>query len=285
MSFIQRQRAIARRLSEYRLHYAEDSLLRLDDLESLNIPPEKRGQPYFLAYYSPEGLDYALHEYGIYRELEKRGFSDIRMQLDTEDPYQHRLALYAGEISEERLLHEVVMKRRKFNFDDRLCPSLAGHAFQFLAVEWVCLQNPQASFSQQKRPLPGQTHPGLGMGKFVMALIQISAERLGLDGVLTQPAWLHNAIMYKQAFHFLDPAHEGRLLAMQRDLVNPLGLQAASWALEKDLVLENKQPFRWFHADQLLPLHPLLKSWFKGLSYQIQTRQIQFQVHYQKKNA
>src|SRR5690554_7171923 len=87
-----------------------------------------------------------------------------------------------------------------------------------LNIHWLLMQNPQASFGPGRLPLPGQTHPGTGLGEQVMGLLRNSCRRLKLGGLVTVPAHFHNAMMYAGTYHYIDPNAEGALLALHRDL-------------------------------------------------------------------
>lgn len=207
MSAFSRRRAIARKLSPYLLQQVESESLSLAELDEMSS--ECRASPRFLGYYSHAGLEQALQAYGLYAELALLGFHQIVLVLNTEDPYEQRMALYEREISPDTLLYEMVVRRQALNFNQHMVPEmhfrdLCGRCFDFLDVEWLCLQNPQAQFSEARPRLPGQEHPGLGIGPLVMDLVQLAAERLNLAGVITIPAYFHNAVMYHPRFHYLE---------------------------------------------------------------------------------
>ncbi|PKL76589.1 MAG: hypothetical protein CVV27_09495 [Candidatus Melainabacteria bacterium HGW-Melainabacteria-1] len=280
MSALEQRRAIARRLSQYKLQYAEEEPLNPEDL-MLSLDGKSAGGERFLGYYSPEGLDYALRAYGVYQELSKRGFDKLVLHLDCRDPFAQRLSLFDGERDNQHLIHELLVRRRRLRFDAGLGPILADQSFEFLAVDWICLQNPRQSFDLAHPRLPGQTRPGLRMGALMMDLIRLSAERLELAGVSLIPAWLHNAVMYHPVCRFLVPAAEGRLQALIRDLVLPQGLADASWAVENGLVQENGMDFAWFHLDQVMALEPRLQGYFRSPDYQAQVKTARLSHHYQ----
>jgi hypothetical protein len=264
-----RFRWIARQLQPYQLQYAhEEELLTPSDLEALwdteNRPPQQ-----FLGYYSPKGLAYALKRYGVFRALAQRGFSEVELHLDLSQAYSQRLSIYDHHIDEAHLLHEMVVKRKRLHFHEHeRFPMLAGHHLTVMSLEWMCLQNPRIGFAHPYAGLPGQKHPGLGLGRWVASLLKISAQRLKLDGMMSVPSYAHNAAMYAPAFQFLDPVDEGRFQALMRDVVTPFGLHHAAWGVHLGYVYEDTQPFRWYHSEQFLPLCPALKAHFASAHYQ-----------------
>lgn len=259
---LSRRRAIARRLSPYVLRASTEAARSLTGPESTGL---------YLGYYSYNGIVQAFEAYGVYEALARLGFDQIQLQLYTADPFEHRLMLYDQEIKPERLLHEIVVRRRQLHFD--IADSrFDGQHFEMLGIEWICLQNPRQSFSDARPALPGQQHPGLGLGQLVLDLLQLTAERLGLDGIITIPAWFHNAVFYHTRFRYLCLSTEARLQALYRQLVRPLGLHRVAWAIEHQQICENGQPFEWFHEDMILPLAPTLKTGLMGAAVRRQVR-------------
>lgn len=261
-SSLSRRRAIARRLSPYILRASSESSRSLSDPQGAGL---------YLGYYSHSGIEQAFEAYGVYAALRQLGFGHIQLQLQTEDPFEHRLTLYDGAAEAQQLLHEIVVRRRRLNFDTT-DSRFGGQRFEMLGIEWICLQNPRRSFSDARPALPGQQHPGLGLGQLVLDLLQLTAERLGLDGLITIPAWFHNAVFYHTRFRYLSLQAEARLQALYRQLARPLGLHRTAWAIETAQVRENGQPFVWFHEDMILPLAPALKTGLMGTAVRRQIR-------------
>ena len=262
---------IARRLSTHRLTRLNDQGTELDNLNTLlHRSPDERGSLFFLGYYSRDGIYYALERYGIFEELRKRGFDDFILELDTHDPYRHRLVLYYEKKDDQHLLAEVVLKRKVITLNAPVVSHLSGKQYEVLQVEWLVLQNPQKAFTPERPRLPGQVYPGLGMGEMVVTLLMIVCWRLRLAGVLNVPEHFHNAYMYSSVFYYLNPEYNGRLKAMARDLLNKEKhhLAKVSWAVDFGCVRENGTPFQWFTAEQIIPIHKELKEYFRSAEYQ-----------------
>src|SRR5262249_34611670 len=113
----------------------------------------------------------------------------------------------------------------------------AGSIMELIAVEWLLLQNPRADFSRGKARLPGQEHPGLGIGREIMILLEIMNERLDREGLLVFPEYYHNGVLYNHGLKFFSPQMEGEMAALNRDL-SPLNLSEASWAVEQGMVYD-----------------------------------------------
>jgi hypothetical protein len=166
------------------------------------------------------------------------------------------------------MLGEVVVKRKYLTIYPPFPALIYGRNFEFVAVEWLCMQNPQANFTPDRPRLPGQTYPGLGIGEMVMEILAIMAGRLRTAGLLNTPEHFHNAQMYSAQFKFIDPLHEAKRLAIVRDLLSQYSLSQISWAIEMGCVLENDTPFSWAASEQIIALDRDLKDYIGSRDYQ-----------------
>ncbi|KAJ3110172.1 hypothetical protein HK100_003132 [Physocladia obscura] len=127
-------------------------------------------------------------------------------------------------------------------------------------VEWLALQNPKAEFGGRKKmQLPGQHHPGLGLGRQVTDMLGHMCQEKHRDCLVSSPEYFHNAVMYNLGgWKFLNPAFQGYLEALQDDLKADLeekGMAAVSWAfmnghvMSKDGIIEV-----WQLHEQFLPI-------------------------------
>jgi hypothetical protein len=88
-----------------------------------------------------------------------------------------------------------------------------------------------------------------------------------LEGVSNYPEYYHNAFLYQQDFHFYDPAREGLLDALSRDLAE-LSLAERTWAIERGEVrYVSGEVFVWESDLQILPLAPRVREYFESASY------------------
>jgi acetoin utilization deacetylase AcuC-like enzyme len=195
------------------LHFDES------DLFGAAPPGDVAGPGKVLGYYTPAGIELALERYGLLPRLRKLDF-EPRIEI-AQDPEAGDTVRVFGDASNELLLVEVRVVR------DRL--TIPG--MELLRIEWMLLQNPRASWSAGRAPLPGQRHPGLRMFDDVALLMLLVCERLRLDGIVVVPSHYHVAVHYHGRMKFLDPVVEGRFCALQR-LLDPLGLAEASDAVE-----------------------------------------------------
>jgi hypothetical protein len=265
---------ISRRLTTHQLRKLPGKELDLG-YDNLFVRDESQtSSPYFLGYYSHSGVRYALESYGFFETLHQLGYENIKLVIDTKDPYRQRIATYFDERNPEHLLGEVVVKRKHITPYPPFPSPIHGRNFEVIAVEWICMQNPLANFSPDKPRLPGQQYPGLGMGEMIMEILVIMCRRLRTAGLVNIPEHYHNAQMYGAQFLFLDPVQEARRIAITRDLLSKCTLSQLSWAINLGCVTENGEPFQWKGTDQLIPLDRDLKDYFHSKDYTKRVKEI-----------
>jgi len=182
-----------------------------------------------LGFYSAEGLEHALHRYGILGQLRRMGYGPFRVQIRDEGVGQSArlLDLPSGEA-----LIETVFERRE----------IAGAPM--LYVHWLALRNPRARFAPERPRLPGQEVPGLGLSREIMELLLRMAARLGLEGLAFRPAAYHLAFGSRNTLRFVDPARQGRFEALVEAL-RGLPVVEATLAVAEGRVLLDGATYRW----------------------------------------
>ena len=112
---------------------------------------------------------------------------------------------------------------------------------QMLVIEWLRLQNPRQSFGE-RMPLPGQIHPGLGIGTEIDSVLIDLATSSHRDGILNLPEHWYNAYLYtrsRRPYKFLNPAFQGYFQSIcdaLEDDVRTRGLPAVAWAIFRGLL-------------------------------------------------
>jgi len=226
---------VAEHLDAARLHRDDEELLSLDDLVG---SPEDRAGRLFLGVYSEPGLRYALQQYGLWETLDKVTRDEPVLTISGTGETSQRFTITDGTDGAE-LVECRAGLRYGGRFDDD-GPDLPGpDDAKWLEIDWLKLQNPYRPFPPERPKLPGQDHPGLGQGREAMEIMLISGWRLGCIGVVSSPAWFHNAVMYRVHYRFVDPQEEGRFLAMV-DAWRAAGisLAQASWDMDEGRVTD-----------------------------------------------
>ena len=237
----------------------DELLMGEPDLEAEVFGQLTRQDDRLLGFYSAEGVRLGLERYGILDTLRGRGYARFEVEFRLEDTAHTLLLVGDGErLCEARL-------RRTRGVADPCMAEYERHFLpELLVVEWLWLVDPRAAFSEDRPPLPGQTHPGTGIGAEIFVLLYLVARRLGLHGLVEIPERFHNAVMYRRRTHFVDPVYEGHFQALCR-LLQRHPLAEVAWGLEEGRVLDGPSgaPIRWLPREQLLPLDRRVGRYFE----------------------
>jgi len=203
----------------------------------------------FLDYYSVEGLRLVLLRYGFMDALNRRGIEKPRLSLHRHAEGYDILRIFRDR-SESPLI-ELVAQVGPLSAE--AAGSIDACGQKFLSVRWLRMQNPTAKPTPGRPLFPGQDHPGLGLGREMMALLQLICVRLDLDGVIELPERLHNAALYFRRFRFIDPEMQGVLTAILRD-TRDRKLAELAWGVELGGLLDlvSGKPYRWIAREQAL---------------------------------
>ncbi len=238
--------------------------------DDLFVTSDHRKAEFLLESYSAKGIELALEKYGIIKYLKKVGFDKTRLVTDFNNPYKQRIALYNGLISSKTLLGELVIGKKSMKIENLSATN--RQFFTFLAIEWLTLQNYRKQFSKAYPKLPGQIYPGLGLGRTILSVIYLMSWHLKFDAIFNIPEYYHNAAMYSEKFHFIDPDKEGLLRLIMNKYHNKLGMAVVSWIIEKGFMELDGQKFNWFTSPQIIPIARDLKKYFKSETYREQVQ-------------
>ncbi len=215
--------------------FSEWSLSAEDLDDALGV--QRPRAPRLLGYYSAEGLEYALHAFGLLAHIERLGYSDLHAVIDAAASGGDRVRLHGRTGSEEHLLVECALERRWLP---------APVDAEVLYVHWLTLRDPRARFRDGRVALPGQEVPGLGLAREIVLVLERMAHRLGLRAVAYRPAWFHTAWPTRDLGRFADPTRQGRFEAMLRDFAAAgVSFVDASRAVAEGRVQENGAAYAW----------------------------------------
>jgi hypothetical protein len=105
-----------------------------------------------------------------------------------------------------------------------------------VVVDWLLMQNPRRAFSTQRPRLPGQKHPGTGLGRAVGQLLVLLCRRIGRAGLLTVPEHFHLAELYRRAGYRALSADDDGMLSDLLTATDHLSFAQRAWAVERGCV-------------------------------------------------
>jgi len=263
-------RRIYQSLTNLELQQDKPSNKLISDDEILGDLTLKERPRLFLDFYSEEGIYRALEEYGIFKDLRKRGFHNFIIVTDTKDPYQHKLRAYYDVKKSDHLLAEAYLRKKTFISKPIFQSTIAGRQYTFIVIEWLMLQDPTAKFTVHRPQLPGQKYPGLRIGRKVLSIFHNMAVRLQTDGLINVPEQYHNAFFYGRIFKYFNPQTEGYFRAIQRDL-RMIRLNKAAWGIEWECLFEKKSRtyWKWLTDEQIYPVSKEMIKYFESKEYEL----------------
>lgn len=221
--------------------------LTADDLAA--VAPGTTRAPRLLDRFSAFAVELSLERAGILGALRVEGFRHPIVILDRHSPLGETLRVF-GDHERRELLIELRLTRSR----------QAVKGMDVLYAEWLLVQNPHAKFSDANPRLPGQSYPGLGLLKEVVAWLVVICETLGLDGLAFTPGAYYMAVLGRHHMRFLDPDAQGRFLAL-RSALGGLTLVEAERALAEGHVRDAAgRPVRWIPTMQVYPVSERLRA-------------------------
>lgn len=210
-----------------------------------------------LGFYSLQGMELSLERAGLLDRLRSLGFHPT-LELELDNPAGDTFRLY-GDARKTELLIEGRVRIDRATVQDAA----------LLRIEWLLMQNPRARFTAQRPRLPGQKHPGLGVLPDVMALLIVSCDRLGLDGLLFVPAHYHTACQGRKYLRFLSPEDEAFMRALEKALA-AIPLPEATHAVEQRRVVNARTGrfVTWRSMPMVFPVTDRLKERISGEEFE-----------------
>jgi hypothetical protein len=268
MKFPEKYSQIVSWLQKKKMKQKDIVRLDLEEADLFNLNIGRRGGDFFLGYFSPAGVKIALEKYGLYAELKNLGFDQVRTEIDTSDPFKHKVSVFTNEKLQKNHLIELVLRKSFFKLQMPFAYKHNGKCFQCLSIDWLAMQNPGAAFTPRRPRLPGQKFPGLGLSAIAVELLMITCWRLKVAALINFPGHYHNALLYSKIFYYLDPLAQARFQALKKTFKG-MPLDKLSWGIDWGCVIERKknEPFEWMVGEQLVPIEDSLKKLFTGKKY------------------
>ena len=223
----------------------------------------------FLDTFSPEVILEIMNRAGLAEHLRSNGFTKTVLEIKKTDGGIHDLKIYYDKPAPEHLLIDIRLSRITYMPEEQhVSGVIKERRFNVIAVEWLTLQNPKLAFTAERPRLPGQTFPGLGGIQYVITLMEMFAVDLGIEAIVDVPENFHAAVMYSKRFKFMDPAREGMLRGVLRDL-GSYALNDLSWGFITGTIRNTRtgKPVMFGPSEQVLPLAESLSRYFASREY------------------
>lgn len=247
---------VARDVDVFRLRGATDERLLDEDR--------------FLDFYTPEGIRHGILAYGLDERLRAVGLGDYEIAVTREDPFSHRLEIFVGTHRDD--------DHRILDLRVHLCevevPHRDGVHFAAMRIDWLTMQNPRLAFSALRPQLPGQVHPGTGLGRAMHNILVIMATRIGRDALVAVPAWQHLARLYQAGGYRFALDDENHRLYEVGVALSSLSFAAGAWAVERGFVRDaaTGEVYRYRPAEMLLPLATTLRASLSAAADEVRVR-------------
>jgi len=242
---------------------------------------EKKGPSLFLGKYSLNQVAAVLKKRNFFKEARKRRLWPLEFDLDSSEYPLQRFRIFYKKKSLENMVVDLKIKEGVFRLKKELALEFPLSECNFLILEWLTLQNPLSSFSEERSALPGQRYPGLGLGKKVADLFIYLARVAHKDGLLAFPAYFHNALLFLRYFHFINPEKTGEVQAL-RESFPDLNFRQLAWMVHLNCVRDEEgKLYEWKAEEQVYPLNRDLRDYFDSKKYQAVARERQRRLSFE----
>ncbi|MDP8224926.1 MAG: hypothetical protein P9L99_16320 [Candidatus Lernaella stagnicola] len=224
----------------------------------------------FMGHFEKKRTLKAFERFGILERLRELGYLDIHLEFHARGPREHFMRIYDTTDGEPALLGEVVLREGRYITHEQFVDGFKLPHLDVLAIEWILMQHFKGVFPEGRSRLPGQQHPGLGVGSRVQELLTWVATLLEKDALMNIPEYFHNAVFYDRWFKFIDPAAHGAMLAINEQLAaQGYDLAAISFAVYLDCLVDSHtgENYKWETSEMMLPQTQEGRNYFAQPDY------------------
>jgi len=241
----------------------------------------KRGTSLFLGRYTLNEVIAVLDKKSFFKEAQKRKLWPLDFDLDSSEFPLQRIRIFYQEKKPEKMIVDLKVKEKVFYPKKEIAAYFPLSEYKFLILDWLTLQNPLLNFSLEKSPLPGQSHPGLNLGKKVIDIFVYLARLSRKDGVLAFPNYFHNALLFSRYFHFLNPEKLGEVLAIRATFPD-VSFKKLAWIVHLDCMRDkNGRKYEWEAEEQIFPINKALNKYFDSKAYKEKVKESQAQLSFE----
>lgn len=233
---------------------------------------DKECRHLFLNIYDEAKIRKRFEQIGLISYLHDKGYTKIKISADKEGSFTSRLSVYDATSATKNILIDTRFSETVFTPHVEFCALLEEKreacSFNLIVIEWLETINPRAEFSAQRPQLPGQKKPGLGVLAYIKKFLPLLGADAARDGFLKVADHVHNAIIYADIFMFINPARQGYLNALRRDL-EKFTLSEIAWGFLTETIYDAKTGAteKYIPSEQVLPLADRLMEIFTSRKY------------------
>ncbi|MCU0847957.1 MAG: hypothetical protein MUD12_08740 [Spirochaetes bacterium] len=241
----------------------------LDSDSSFGLLHNKK-ENLFLGKFDPAGIMEIMEKVGFVSHLNNKGFPDIKLTIEVDESLINYLKVYYSDVKPDNLLLDLRLSESKFVPDKKFFEEYNDViTFDMVVIEWLSTQDPKGNFTHERPQLPGQKSPGLGALKYCFDMMYAVGKDVIKDGFLDIPDHGHGAVMYSKKFKFFDPAHEGVLRAILRDL-KKYPLSDISWGMITNTIIDvyKDKPHIYDPSEQIFYISNRMRKYFHSKKYQ-----------------
>ena len=245
-----------------------ESLFLIEEDDIFSDLTEKRGSSLFLGKYTESDVLKILDRNGFFKKVQKKGLWPLDYELDSSaSPASQRLLIFYKAKRLENVIMDLRIKEGIFRFKNGLSPIISNAKFSFLFLDWLTVQNPLLSFSREKPPLPGQTHPGLSLGRGTVDIFADLGKLNHNNGLMAFPAFFHIALVFFPRCRFINPEKMGEVLTIWKTF-GKVGFSKLAWIVHLEcLKRDNGTVYKWESEEMVYPMCKELKKYFYSRTY------------------
>jgi hypothetical protein len=239
----------------------------IGEVDILSDLTAEKSSSLFLGRYSMTEVKAVLGKRNFFKEAQKRGLWPLAFELDSSNYPVQRLQIFLEPKRPDRVIVDLKIREGRLAPKDYLHLNPSFFGYSFLIFEWLTIQDPRLGFSAQRPPLPGQEHPGLGLGKKVVDIFSYLARLGRQDGLLAFPAYFHNALLFSRYFNFLNPEKAAEIQAIKRAFPS-IPFKHMAWIVYLNcLRYADGQGYEWRAEEQVCALDKTLRAYFDSKDY------------------
>lgn len=203
----------------------------------------------------------------FFKDAQKRGLWPLVFDLDCTNTPVQRLRIFLGEKKADKVIVDLKVREGHLTPKDYLDLGPSFYGYSFLIFEWLTIQDPLHDFSEKRPALPGQDHPGLGMGKKLVDLFSYLARLTRKDGLLAFPAYFHNAMLFGRYFAFLSPEKAAEVEAIHKTFPK-IPFKHMAWIVYLNcLKCADGKAYEWRAQEQVYALNKAIGAYLNGKAY------------------